>query len=247
MTRRSRLVPSRRSAGGRDVAPFVDVGDPAREAACRRLFTSGTARATSSADGRAMATAGNGPEAGVDLSFRRFTTGISRRGSATAGVAAGIRSGACTSGLAAGARANTPCRAKSARGGLWTRSASCAGWAAISGDGAAPAVESALVRLTRLFGLPEAARPEREYAVIIGRGDKRVGMVVDRMRGQQEVVIKALDPAVSGASIGMAGATIMGDGRVVLILDVASLFDGKRLGPTPGALPALEAREMGGT
>ena len=104
-----------------------------------------------------------------------------------------------------------------------------------------------LVRLTRLFGLPEAARPEREYAVIIGRGDKRVGMVVDRMRGQQEVVIKALDPAVSGASIGMAGATIMGDGRVVLILDVASLFDGKRLGPTPGALPALEAREMGGT
>ena len=60
-------------------------------------------------------------------------------------------------------------------------------------------------------------------------------MVVNRLRGQQEVVIKALDPAVSGERSGMAGATIMGDGRVVLILDVASLFDGKRL-------PALHGR-----
>src|SRR5438046_3595991 len=54
-----------------------------------------------------------------------------------------------------------------------------------------------LVRLARLFGLPEAAPGSREYVVIIGRGDKRVGMIVNRLRGQQEVVIKALDPAVS--------------------------------------------------
>ncbi|PYQ52819.1 MAG: chemotaxis protein CheA [Acidobacteria bacterium] len=75
-----------------------------------------------------------------------------------------------------------------------------------------------------------------------GRGDKRVGVVVNRLRGQQEVVIKALDPAVSGAEVAMAGATIMGDGRVVLILDVASLFDGKRLAALHGRLPpALEA------
>jgi two-component system chemotaxis sensor kinase CheA len=85
-----------------------------------------------------------------------------------------------------------------------------------------------VVRLTTLFGLPEGPRPEKEYAVIIGRGEKRVGMVVDRLRGQQEVVIKALDPAISGAALGMAGATIMGDGRVVLILDVANLFENKR-------------------
>jgi two-component system chemotaxis sensor kinase CheA len=79
--------------------------------------------------------------------------------------------------------------------------------------------------------------------VVIGRGDKRVGVIVNRLRGQQEVVIKALDPAVSGEAVGMAGATIMGDGRVVLILDVASLFDGKRL-PSLHAgrlTPALEA------
>jgi len=94
-----------------------------------------------------------------------------------------------------------------------------------------------LLRLARVFGLPEDAGPEaREYAVIIGRGDKRVGVVVNRLRGQQEVVIKALDPAVSGESVGMAGATIMGDGRVVLILDVASLFDGKRLPSLHGRL-----------
>jgi two-component system chemotaxis sensor kinase CheA len=94
-----------------------------------------------------------------------------------------------------------------------------------------------LLRLARVFGLPEDAGPDaREYAVIIGRGDKRVGVVVNRLRGQQEVVIKALDPAVSGETVGMAGATIMGDGRVVLILDVASLFDGKRLPSLHGRL-----------
>jgi len=99
-----------------------------------------------------------------------------------------------------------------------------------------------LLRLARLFGLPEKEQAEREYAVIIGRGDKRVGVVVNRLRGQQEVVIKALDPAVSGAEVAMAGATIMGDGRVVLILDVASLFDGKRLATLHGRRPpALEA------
>ena len=98
-----------------------------------------------------------------------------------------------------------------------------------------------LVRLAHLFGLREAEGPDvREYAVIIGRGDKRVGAVVNRLRGQQEVVIKALDPAVSGGEMGMAGATIMGDGRVVLILDVAALFDGKRMAGVPGRLPAAQ-------
>jgi two-component system, chemotaxis family, sensor kinase CheA len=98
-----------------------------------------------------------------------------------------------------------------------------------------------LVRLAHLFGLPEAEGPDvREYAVIIGRGDKRVGVVVNRLRGQQEVVIKALDPAVSGGEMGMAGATIMGDGRVVLILDVAALFD-KRLAGAARLTAAQEA------
>jgi two-component system chemotaxis sensor kinase CheA len=92
-----------------------------------------------------------------------------------------------------------------------------------------------LVRLSTLFGLPEPPGGERRYAVILGRGDKRVGMVVDRLRGQQEVVIKGLDAAISNAATGLAGATIMGDGRVVLILDVAALFETRR---APALLPA---------
>ena len=51
---------------------------------------------------------------------------------------------------------------------------------------------------------------------------------MDRLRGQQEIVIKALDPAVSGAAFGIAGATIMGDGSVVLILDTLALFEERR-------------------
>jgi two-component system chemotaxis sensor kinase CheA len=92
-----------------------------------------------------------------------------------------------------------------------------------------------VVRLGSLFRLSPRRGQDREYAVIIGRGEKRVGMVVDRLKGQQEVVIKALDPAISG-SLGMAGATIMGDGRVVLILDVANLFENKRHALVHGAL-----------
>lgn len=87
-----------------------------------------------------------------------------------------------------------------------------------------------LIRLADFFELPQAAPPERQYAVIVGRGDKRVGLVVDRLRGQQEVVIKPVDTAIAGASaaVALAGATIMGDGRVVLILDVAAFFEGRR-------------------
>jgi chemosensory pili system protein ChpA (sensor histidine kinase/response regulator) len=53
---------------------------------------------------------------------------------------------------------------------------------------------------------------------------------VEGLKGQQEVVIKALDPVLGSSGVALAGATIMGDGRVVLILDVAALFDGKRRG-----------------
>ena len=83
-----------------------------------------------------------------------------------------------------------------------------------------------LLHLSSLFG---AGAPGREeYLVIVGRGEKRLGLTVDRLLGQQDVVIKALDAVVSESAVGVAGATILGDGRVVLILDVASLFEGRR-------------------
>lgn len=98
-----------------------------------------------------------------------------------------------------------------------------------------------LLRLSTLFG--QVGAGSGDYAVILGRGDKRLGLVVERLSGQQEVVIKALDPVVAGEGSAVAGATIMGDGRVVLILDVSSLFEGKRYGqsqtrPEPAALGA---------
>jgi two-component system, chemotaxis family, sensor kinase CheA len=73
---------------------------------------------------------------------------------------------------------------------------------------------------------------------LLGRGDKRLGLVVGRLLGQQEIVIKALDPVVSGGTVAVAGATILGNGRVVLILDVAALFEGRRPG---GVSPRFSA------
>jgi two-component system chemotaxis sensor kinase CheA len=100
-----------------------------------------------------------------------------------------------------------------------------------------------LLHLAELFGAPSPPG-EEAYAVIVGRGAKRLGLTVDRLRGQQDVVIKALDPVVSEAVVGIAGATILGDGRVVLILDVAALFEGRRgrgHGRGAGPLRAVEA------
>ncbi len=79
-----------------------------------------------------------------------------------------------------------------------------------------------------VFGLPRQQGAGRQYAVIVGRGDKQVGLVVDGLEGQQEVVIKALDPVATTAHSAVAGATIMGDGSVVLIIDVPALFEGGR-------------------
>ncbi|MFN8093431.1 MAG: chemotaxis protein CheA [Vicinamibacteria bacterium] len=91
-----------------------------------------------------------------------------------------------------------------------------------------------LLHLAELFGA-ERAEAAEQYLVIVGRGEKRLGLTVRRLLGQQDVVIKALDPVVSEATIGVAGATILGDGRVVLILDVASLFEGRRRARAAGA------------
>ncbi len=61
------------------------------------------------------------------------------------------------------------------------------------------------------------------HVVIYQSGSKRVGFVVDSLVGQEEVVIKALGPGLSGTP-GMSGATITSDGGIALILDVPSLL-----------------------
>ncbi|MDF0749064.1 chemotaxis protein CheA [Marinobacter sp. 71-i] len=69
-------------------------------------------------------------------------------------------------------------------------------------------------------GEPE---PGNAHVVIVAMGTRRVGFVVDQLIGQEEVVIKPLGRALQGTP-GMAGATITGDGRIALIIDVPSLL-----------------------
>ncbi|WP_150912861.1 chemotaxis protein CheA [Marinobacter halotolerans] len=74
--------------------------------------------------------------------------------------------------------------------------------------------------LVRNGGEPE---PDNAHVVIVAMGTRRVGFVVDQLVGQEEVVIKPLGRALQGTP-GMAGATITGDGRIALIIDVPSLL-----------------------
>jgi two-component system chemotaxis sensor kinase CheA len=95
-----------------------------------------------------------------------------------------------------------------------------------------------LLNLAEHFGAASSSRGEEPYAVILGRGEKRLGLIVDRLLGQQDVVIKGLDAMISGETFGVAGATILGDGRVVLVLGVAALFEGGRTRGVRGTTPA---------
>ncbi len=76
-------------------------------------------------------------------------------------------------------------------------------------------------RLSQVLGLPRNDG-NWYYLVVLGRAEKRMGLIVDRLQGQQEVVIKALDDYL-GDTFGVSGATILGDGQVVLIVDTAKI------------------------
>lgn len=78
-----------------------------------------------------------------------------------------------------------------------------------------------LVRLARFFRWPEVEH-QTVHVLVVGAGARAVGLVVDRITGQREIVVRALaDPLVQVP--GIAGATELSDGRVVLILDAAGL------------------------
>jgi two-component system chemotaxis sensor kinase CheA len=79
-----------------------------------------------------------------------------------------------------------------------------------------------LLDLRRIVGLPARAG-EGAHVVLVAVGERRAGLVVDQLVGQDEVVVKPID-AVRGAVSCFNGATIMGDGSAALILDVSSLL-----------------------
>jgi two-component system chemotaxis sensor kinase CheA len=94
-----------------------------------------------------------------------------------------------------------------------------------------------VVRSQRLF--ESKKRGERRFVVITQVGNRRLGLVVDRLFGQQDIVIKALGPSLAGVR-GFAGATELGDQRVALVLDVAALVDEVLAGGERSALAQLQ-------
>src|ERR1700691_2146042 len=80
------------------------------------------------------------------------------------------------------------------------------------------------VRLRRVFGLSGEA-PKRENIVVVKMNDFHAGIAVDELLGGVQTVVKPLGRSLRGVS-GIAGSTVLGDGRVGLIIDVPSLLRG---------------------
>ncbi|MDZ4700626.1 MAG: chemotaxis protein CheA [Rhodothermales bacterium] len=80
-----------------------------------------------------------------------------------------------------------------------------------------------LVYISDILGLDRRKDVKNSYAVVIGLAHQRVGLIVEDLVGQKEVVIKPLGNYLKKIP-GIAGSTILGDGRVIMILDVAELI-----------------------
>ena len=81
-----------------------------------------------------------------------------------------------------------------------------------------------LLRLNRLFGLKSEEQQEYYFVVIVGTAEKKMGFMVDSLIGEEDVVIKPLRDQFTN-SPGIAGASILGDGSVSLIIDVGQLLE----------------------
>lgn len=82
-----------------------------------------------------------------------------------------------------------------------------------------------IIRLGRMLDVPDVLNDESEEltAVVVKKGDRNAAFIVDSLIGQQEIVIKTLGKFLSGIKY-IAGATILGDGQVALIVDTNSLI-----------------------
>ncbi len=81
-----------------------------------------------------------------------------------------------------------------------------------------------LLRLAEEFDIPVNKDRERFNVVVAALGDRRIGVIVDELRSQEEVVIKSIWDYLESIK-GISGATITGDGKVVLILDISELVE----------------------
>ena len=81
-----------------------------------------------------------------------------------------------------------------------------------------------LVRLSDIFKVDTVIKNSSElYVVVIGLAENKIGVIVDYLVGQEEVVIKSLGYYLKGTE-GVAGATVRGDGKITLIVDVAGMM-----------------------
>ncbi|MBV5338870.1 MAG: chemotaxis protein CheA [Deltaproteobacteria bacterium] len=82
-----------------------------------------------------------------------------------------------------------------------------------------------LIRLQKVFNVqPRGETEDFCYVVVVGAAEKRMGLVVTRLVGQQEVAIKSLGNYLANIP-GIAGSTILGDGRVALIIDPVAMSE----------------------
>ncbi len=82
-----------------------------------------------------------------------------------------------------------------------------------------------LVRLSDVFGVKQVLESgDQTYVVVIGVAESKLGIIVDTLIGQEEIVIKSMGDYLQNIQ-GIAGATIRGDGRVTLIIDVGAMMD----------------------
>jgi two-component system, chemotaxis family, sensor kinase CheA len=79
-----------------------------------------------------------------------------------------------------------------------------------------------LVRLDELEARGRNERPKRTFVIVIGSGARRFGLAVDRLMGEEELVVKALEDQLVASAM-VSGASILGDGTVVLILNVSAV------------------------
>lgn len=81
-----------------------------------------------------------------------------------------------------------------------------------------------ILRLSRLFNIHNSDQSEYCFIVIVGSQEKKIGVMVDALVGEEDVVIKPLRDQFT-TSPGIAGASILGDGSVSLIIDVSQLLE----------------------
>ena len=91
-----------------------------------------------------------------------------------------------------------------------------------------------LVRLDRLGPRAVGEQPKRIFVIVIGSGGRRFGLAVDSLMGEEELVIKALEDQLVTSPI-VSGASILGDGTVVLILNVSAVVSHLSRIPAVGA------------